>query len=38
MSQYWLFQHCLSPIPVIFVSLIYKKLGLTLDLDSVESA
>jgi hypothetical protein len=32
MCEYWLFQHYLSPIPVLFVSCIYRKLGLELDI------
>lgn len=33
MCQYWAYQHYLSPIPVLFVHLIYRKLGLKFDLE-----
>lgn len=38
MSKYWIYQHYLSPIPVLFVCEIYRKLGLKFDFDSIKKA
>jgi len=36
MCKYWAYQHYLSPIPVLFVCQIYRKLGLKFDIDSLK--
>ena len=36
MCEYWAYQHYLSPIPVLFVSLIYRKLGETFDIEALK--
>ena len=36
MCGYWAYQHYLSPIPVIFVCEIYRKHGMTFDIDSIK--
>ena len=36
MCEYWAHQSYLSPIPVLFVCQIYRKLGLKFDIDSLK--
>ena len=36
MCKYWIYQAYLSPIPVIFVALIYRKLGLEYEIKDGE--
>ena len=36
MCEYWTYQHYLSPIPVLFVCQIYRKLGLKFDIKSLD--
>ena len=33
MCEYWVYQHYLSPIPVLFVALIYRKLGIPYEIE-----
>ena len=36
MCEYWAYQAYLSPIPVLFVAQIYRKLGLKFDIDALK--
>lgn len=36
LCKYWAYQHYLSPIPVLFVCQIYRKLGLVFDIYSLK--